>query len=200
MAACSPLVSFRFSFPSVLDLNPLVSIPRPLEISSSRRSTRSSAITTFIRQVFRTTDRRRTETKRCKPRPVERISRIVPIRDKEGGWKRRDRVAWGKGQGAASVFQWSRTRRSPREGRRGTGRGKREADRACKSRVYRARPITTSSFLMKRSVFPLRYPLYLRNKPDLSRFIALSIDRVVSEEENRRGSTHRMEEEREDRN
>lgn len=159
MAACSPLVSFRFSFPSVLDLNPLVSIPRPLEISSSRRSTRSSAITTFIRQVFRTTDRRRTETERCKPRPVERISRIVPIRDKEGGWKRRDRVAWGKGQGAASVFQWSRTRRSPREGRRGTGRGKREADRACKSRVYRARAITTSSFLMKRSVFPLRYPL-----------------------------------------
>lgn len=89
-------------------------------------------------------------------------------------------------------WTWDRTRK---EG----------SDRACKSRVYRARPITTVVPYETIRVPPkISVALYLRNKPDRDlsryRFIASGTDdspRERGERGNRRGSTtHRIEEKR----
>ena len=200
------LSRFLFSIRRRLDSRFSFLSPAPSSSRSpprdTRRSTGSNAITTFIRQVFRTTDRRRWKRNECKTRPVERISsRVVPIRDEEGGRIGEGTVSHG-GKGECISMEsdaenptrrwtWDRTRK---EG----------SDRACKSRVYRARPITTVVPYETIRVPPkISVALYLRNKPDRDlsryRFIASGTDDSPRERGggNRRGSTtHRIEEKR----
>lgn len=112
-SACSPLVPYSVSFFSFLfSIHRLASSRFPSSprdrtggIHDRARSRR------FIRQVFRTTDRRRparNDVKLGRSKGSRGLSR--------SGTRRTDRrrncvVAWGKGQGA-SVFQWNRTRRT----------------------------------------------------------------------------------------
>lgn len=114
LAARSPLVpysvSFRFSFPSV-DSNPLVlfppSVPSTVSPRDTRTSTRSSAITTFIRQVFRTTtnridDRKRNDVKLGRSKGSRGLSRSG--RTVSHGGKGRGRVYFnGRGEPHAKV-------------------------------------------------------------------------------------------------
>lgn len=139
---------------------------------------------------------------KCKTRPVERISsRVVPIRDEEGGRIEEGTVSHG-GKGECISMESDAenpTRRWTRDRTRKEG-----SDRACKSRVYRARPITTVVPYETIRVPPkISVALYLRNKPDRDlsryRFIASGTDDSPRERGggNRRGSTtHRIEEKR----
>lgn len=90
-SACSPLVPYSVSFFSFLfSIHRLASSrfpssPRRLLSRQDGGYTRSSAITTFYPPSFSHDGSSTTGPKRCKTRPVERISRVVPIRDKEDG-------------------------------------------------------------------------------------------------------------------